>query len=91
MRSIGSFGSFAGVVDCDGGVAVADVAVEGVAADCCAKVKLGETRKINSSTTVALRLNILTSPLVLGIGFKDEPNVRWINNGTAMIKHLAAD
>jgi hypothetical protein len=34
---------------------------------------IGETRKTKSSTTVALRLNILTSPLIFRIDFKDEP------------------
>jgi len=50
----------------------------GDGAGCCAKVALGETRKINSSTTVALRLNILTSPLVFRIDLKDGQTLVWI-------------
>ena len=53
MRSIGSLGSFAGAAGVDA------VAGLGDGVGCWAKVVLGETRKMKSSTTVALRLNIL--------------------------------
>src|SRR5882672_8144327 len=74
MRSIGSFGSFAGAACVEGAAEAAEL---GDAAGCCAKVKSGETRKTKSSATVALRLNILTSPLVLDLISRTEI---WFDN-----------
>src|ERR1051325_372637 len=96
MRSIGSFGSFAGVFPA---VAAGVGEADGLGDGCCAKEAIGESAKMNSSRKAAWRLNILISWVfqnMISKGYEiveghNTERARDYKPGTRLYSKLAAD